>query len=245
MKAKGHNICDTLMAIRKQIADANGIDYSPEECHFTGVCKGTCPKCEQDVRYLEHELRLRLKAGKAIKVAGVALGIIALAASITSCSTQKGYYNSTPLLSKKVIPIRFQEYTSKDSILLKDKESFRKKGVLFVQGHIIDENTKEPIVGAFITAKLSGKKTAADIDGNFTIEVEPKDTITIKFIGMQDRIIKLSEMNFEKLNVITLTESGGLMGEIVVIKKGHKHKKNKLWQEDVIFATLSKLSASR
>ena len=59
MKAKGHNICDTLKAIRKQIADANGIDYSPEECHFTGECKGTCPKCEQDVRYLEHELRLR------------------------------------------------------------------------------------------------------------------------------------------------------------------------------------------
>lgn len=225
MKAKGHNICDTLKAIRKQIADANGIDYSPEECHFTGECKGTCPKCEQDVRYLEHELRLRLEAGKAIKVAGVALGIIALAASITSCSTQKGYYNSTPLLSKKVIPIRFQEYTSKDSILLKDKESFRKKEVLFVQGHIIDENTKEPIVGAFITAKLSGKKTAADIDGNFTIEVEQGDTITIKFIGMQDRIIKLSEMNLEKLNVITLTESGGLTGEIVVVKKGHKHKR--------------------
>ena len=38
---------------------------------------------------------------------------------------------------------------------------------------------------------------------------------------MQDRIIKLSEMNFEKLNVITLTESGGLTGEIVVIKKRH------------------------
>lgn len=38
---------------------------------------------------------------------------------------------------------------------------------------------------------------------------------------MQDRIIKLSEMNLEKLNVITLTESGGLMGEIVVIKKGN------------------------
>lgn len=225
MKAKGRNICNTLKAIRKQIADANEIEYSPEECHFKGECKGTCPKCEQDVRYLEQELRLKQIAGKVIKVAGVALGIIALAASITSCSTQKGYYNSTPLLSKKVIPIRFQEYTSKDSILLKDKESFRKKGVLFVQGHIIDENTKEPIVSAFITAKLSGKKTAADIDGNFTIEVEQGDTITIKFIGMQDRIIKLSEMNLEKLNVITLTESGGLMGEIVVIKKGHKHKK--------------------
>ena len=146
MKAKGHNICDTLKAIRKQIADANGIDYSPEECHFTGECKGTCPKCEQDVRYLEHELRLRLKAGKAIKVAGVALGIIALAASITSCSTQKGYYNSTPLLSKKVIPIRFQEYTSKDSILLKDKESFRKKGVLLSKVILLTKIRKNRLV---------------------------------------------------------------------------------------------------
>ena len=225
MKAKGHNICDTLKVIRKQIADANGINYSPEECHFTGECKGTCPKCEKDVRVLEHELRLRQKAGKAIKVAGVALGMTVLSASITSCSIQKGYYNSTPSLPKKVIPIRFQEYTSKDSILLKERETLNKKGVLFVQGHIIDEKTKEPICTAFITAKLSGKKTVADIDGNFTIEVKPKDTITIKFIGLQDRIIKLSEMNLEKLNVITLTESGELTGEIVVIKKGHKHKR--------------------
>ena len=225
MKAKGHNICDTLKVIRKQIADANGINYSPEECHFTGECKGTCPKCEKGVRVLEHELRLRQKAGKAIKVAGVALGMTVLSASITSCSIQKGYYNSTPSLPKKVIPIRFQEYTSKDSILLKEKETLSKKGVLFVQGHFIDENTKERIVAAFISAKLSEKKTVADIDGNFTIEVKPKDTITIKFIGLQDRIIKLSEMNLEKLNVITLTESGELTGEIVVIKKGHKHKR--------------------
>ena len=66
MKTKGRNICDTLKAIRKQIADANGIDYSPEECHFKGECKGTCPRCELDVRDLEHELRIRQMAGKAI-----------------------------------------------------------------------------------------------------------------------------------------------------------------------------------
>lgn len=178
---------------------------------------------------MEHELRLRKKAGKTIKVVGVALEMTALATSIMSCSTQKGYYNSTPPLPKKVIPIHFQEYTSKDSILLKERETLNKKGVLFVQGHIIDEKTKEPICTAFITAKLSGKKTAADIDGNFTIEVEQGDTITIKFIGMQDRIIKLSEMNLEKLNVITLTESGGLTGEIVVVKKDISIKENKQW----------------
>ena len=36
MKTRGRNICDTLKAIRKQIADANGIDYSPEECNYKG-----------------------------------------------------------------------------------------------------------------------------------------------------------------------------------------------------------------
>lgn len=54
--ARERYICNTLKAIRKQIADANGIDYSPEECHFNGECKGTCPKCEKDVKNLEHEL---------------------------------------------------------------------------------------------------------------------------------------------------------------------------------------------
>lgn len=72
---------------------------------------------------MEHELRLRKKAGKTIKVVGVALEMTALATSIMSCSTQKGYYNSTPPLPKKVIPIHFQEYTSKDSILLKERET--------------------------------------------------------------------------------------------------------------------------
>lgn len=52
-------------------------------------------------------------------------------------------------------------------------------------------------------------------------------------------------MNFEKLNVITLTESGGLTGEIVVIKKDISIKENKLWQEEETFATLSKPFANK
>lgn len=83
MKTRGRNICDTLKAIRKEIADANGIEYSPEECHFKGECRGTCPKCEQEVKDLEYELRLRQMAGTAIKVAGVAVGIVAM----TACSS--------------------------------------------------------------------------------------------------------------------------------------------------------------
>ena len=88
---RGRNICNTLKAIRKQIADANGIEYSPEECHFKGECKGTCPRCEQDVRDLEHELRIRQMAGKAIKVAGIAAGLVAM----TACADGKSQRNSS------------------------------------------------------------------------------------------------------------------------------------------------------
>ncbi len=94
--ARGRYICNTLKAIRKQIADANGIDYSPEECHFNGECKGTCPKCEQDVRDLEHELRCRQTAGKAIKVAGIAAGLVVMAA----CSDGKPQGNDKDTLTR-------------------------------------------------------------------------------------------------------------------------------------------------
>ena len=87
--ARGRNICNTLKAIRKQIADANGIEYSPEECHFKGECKGTCPKCEQEVRNLEYELKLRKMAGNAVKIAGIAAGVVVM----TACSDGKPQRN--------------------------------------------------------------------------------------------------------------------------------------------------------
>ena len=213
--ARGRYICNTLKAIRKQIADANGISYSPEECHFKGECKGTCPKCEQDVSDLEHELHLRQMAGKAIKVAGVALGITALTASATSCATQKGYYKSTPPKSEKVIPILFQEYTTNDTALLQAKDSLSKKGVLFVQGHLISDEDNEPLIGASVIAKHSGKYAITDVNGNFTLEVEQGDTITVQYIGFIDRSIKLSEMSRDKLNVITLIFNESALGEVV------------------------------
>ena len=75
MKPNGKNICAALKQVRKRVADTNGISYSPKECHFEGDCNGTCPACEAEVRYLEHQLDLLRKAGKAVTVMGVALGI--------------------------------------------------------------------------------------------------------------------------------------------------------------------------
>ena len=51
--ARGKYTCKILKEIRRQIAEANGIEFAISECRYKGDCLGTCPKCEAEVRYLE------------------------------------------------------------------------------------------------------------------------------------------------------------------------------------------------
>lgn len=84
--AKGKQTCKILKEIRKQIAEENDIEFVTSECTYKGDCRGTCPKCEAEVRYLERELEKRQRMGKAAMVAGLSLGTIF---TTTSCdSTQ-------------------------------------------------------------------------------------------------------------------------------------------------------------
>ena len=80
---QGKRICETLKAIRSEIAIANEIDYSPTPCHHEGDCAGTCPKCESETRWLERQLRTRQSLGKAVTIAGLSLALGAL----SSCNT--------------------------------------------------------------------------------------------------------------------------------------------------------------
>ena len=82
---RGRHTCNTLKAIRKQIADANEIEYESQECTHKGECAGTCPACEAEVRYLESELIKRKGLGKKVAVAGIAMGM----ASLSSCGIVK------------------------------------------------------------------------------------------------------------------------------------------------------------
>ena len=81
--AKGKQTCKILKEIRKQIAAENDIKLVVEECTYQGDCKGTCPKCEAEVRYLERELEKRQRMGKAAVFAGMSLGTLFAA---TSCN---------------------------------------------------------------------------------------------------------------------------------------------------------------
>ena len=79
---RGKRTCKILKEIRQQIAEKNDITLVTSECTFQGECKGTCPKCEQEVRYLESELRKRQQLGKVVTIAGISLGI---AGSFVAC----------------------------------------------------------------------------------------------------------------------------------------------------------------
>ena len=67
----GKEKCKMLKEIRKEIAKENDIEMVIEECTHQGRCKGTCPKCEAEVAYLEEQLEKRKSLGKAVCVAGI------------------------------------------------------------------------------------------------------------------------------------------------------------------------------
>lgn len=73
--SRGKHICKELKAVRKRIAEENGIPLEIPECTYHGSCKGTCPRCESEVQFLENELAKRVKLGKVARVAGLVLAL--------------------------------------------------------------------------------------------------------------------------------------------------------------------------
>ena len=75
--SEGKEKCRILREIRKTIAEENDIPLVTEECRYKGNCKGTCPKCEAELRYLEQQLEKRRAIGKKVAVSAMALGLMA------------------------------------------------------------------------------------------------------------------------------------------------------------------------
>ena len=103
---RGKRTCKILKEIRQQIADKNDIEYVTSECHYQGECKGTCPKCEAELRYLESELQKRKLMGKAAVIAGISLGI---AGTFSACKTHQ--QTNMPIVEQETVtnPMDFDE----------------------------------------------------------------------------------------------------------------------------------------
>ena len=77
----GKETCKILKEIRQKIANENDIPLYTEECQYKGKCKGTCPKCEAELLYLEKELS---KKRGLLNIAAVT----GLSFALSSCQTQ-------------------------------------------------------------------------------------------------------------------------------------------------------------
>ena len=80
----GKKKCKILKEIRQKIADENDIPYVTRECRYQGDCRGTCPRCESELKYLEAQLAARAAAGRRIAVAALCAG---MTFGIAGCSS--------------------------------------------------------------------------------------------------------------------------------------------------------------
>ena len=191
---KGKSTCKLLKDIRQQIADANGISYQPKECHHKGDCAGTCPACEEEIRYLERELKARKGNGFSMKVAGIAAGICATVMPMTAAA-QAVKPDSTSNL-----PVRT---TKKDSVKVVDLSDGCASPVV-VRGMVVGSDDKEPLIGAFILIEGTTKGVATNIDGLFALKLPPDTSLVVSFIGYKQKTVSVSSLLRSDNNVIVL-----------------------------------------
>ena len=117
---KGKEICETLKEIRQQIADKNKIEYSPSQCHFQGECKGTCPKCESEVRYLENELFKRNKFKRVASIAGISLGV---ALTVSACMVAGGISDEEDYPYEQMEDSLYDNYLKENAVPIKAIEN--------------------------------------------------------------------------------------------------------------------------
>ena len=207
---KGKSTCKLLKDIRQQIADANGISYQPKECHHEGDCAGTCPACEEEIRYLERELKARKGNGFGMKVAGIAAGICATVMPMTAAAqgVKPDSTANPPVQTTKKAPIKVVDLSDGCA------------SPVVVRGMVIDEENKEPVIGAGVFIDGTNKGIATDIDGQFALKVPSATSLVISYIGYEKQKVRVSSLLRSENNVIILKTDGNLLlGDLAVFTK--------------------------
>ena len=195
--AKGKSTCKLLKDIRQQIADANGISYQPKECQHKGNCAGTCPACEEEIRYLEGELKARKGNGFGMKVAGIAAGICAMVMPMTAAAqgVKPDSTANPPVQTTKKAPIKVVDLSDGCA------------SPVVVRGMVIDAEDKEPVIGASVVIDGTDKGVATNVDGQFALKVPSDTSLVISYIGCKDKKVRVSSLLSSDNNVIILEVS--------------------------------------
>ena len=204
--AKGKSTCKLLKDIRQQIADANGISYQPKECHHKGDCAGTCPACEEEIRYLERELKARKGNGFGMKVAGIAAGI---------CATVMPMTAAAQAVTPDSTANRPVHTAKKGDVKVVDLSDGCVSPVV-VRGMVIGSDDKEPLIGVSVVIDGTNKGVATNVDGQFALKLPPDTSLVISYIGYKTKKVHVSSLLHSDNNVIVLEEDRDAMLDGIV-----------------------------
>ena len=203
---KGKSTCKLLKDVRQQIADANGISYQPKECHHKGDCAGTCPACEEEIRYLERELKARKGNGFGMKVAGIAAGICATVMPMTAAAqgVKSDSTANPPVQTTKKAPIKVVDLSDGCA------------SPVLVRGMVVGSDDKEPLIGASVVIDGTKKGVATNIDGQFALKLPPDTSLVISYIGYKTKKVHVSSLVHSDDTVIMLEEDRDAMLDGIV-----------------------------
>ena len=86
-----------------------------------------------------------------------------------------------------------------------------------VVGTVTDASNGEPVIGATVKVKGSGTGTVTDLDGGYSIEVKPGQTLEISYIGYTTHTMKVTKAG--KIDV-RLAEDSQTLDQVVVVGYG-------------------------
>ncbi len=89
-----------------------------------------------------------------------------------------------------------------------------------IKGTVLDKQTKEPLTGATIQITGTALGVVADIDGNYTLNVNDGTyTITVKYIGYKDILLNSIKVKAETLLNFEMESDAQALGEVSVVAK--------------------------
>lgn len=185
---KGKQTCRILKQIRKQIAEANGIDFIISECKYHGDCLGTCPKCESEVQYLEEQLECRRQMGKIVILLGLSASLVTMNVESKTVAPLLG---DTSIQIEQMTPI----------VLLKG---------------VVEDAKNNPIIGASVQERGTDNGMETDNMGRFTIRIPVGHILKVSYVGYKTREI-IIKRNRVKPIIIKLRESLLMMGECPIV----------------------------
>lgn len=92
-----------------------------------------------------------------------------------------------------------------------------------ITGIVVDKQTNEPVIGASVAILGTTTGVMTDVDGKYTLELEPDSEIEFSFLGYKSQRIKY---NGQTTLDIALSENIELLDEIVVVGYGTQKKVN-------------------